>query len=178
MMGLEQRVATHCLQHNLRVELSYQMPPGYETAFGTYAPDSHTLHLNVGLLKDAPQTDALFYLYHELRHAEQYQHPERFDSTIRESLPYVILYDGHCFKQVDGHWRSCKLDGEETYFTAAYLSLPYELDANTYACQKVEVETDSASAAEAFRHFWLPEHPLPQEEFVRLFQQIDRALRQ
>lgn len=77
-------------------------------------------------------------MYHELRHAMQYLKPERFDETIQESRFYVVLYNGTCFKLVDHDWKECVLDGEEEYFTAAYLSLPYEMDANTFAYERVK----------------------------------------
>ena len=165
----------HCQRHGLEVTLSIDMPAGYETAFGTYVPETKALHLNVRLLQDSPCPDALFYLYHELRHAEQYQHPERFSEAIRRSLPYVILYNGSCFKQTSQGWKSCRFTGEENFFTAAYLSLPYELDANAYACRQLEA-AGFTTAAEQQRQFWLPAAPLPEAELFRLFQRIDNAI--
>lgn len=166
-------IDAQCRQHGLTLTLSTDMPAGYETAFGTYVPETRTLHLNTSLLQGAPHTDALFYLYHELRHAEQYQHPERFSGIIRHSLPYVLLYNGHCFKQTDTGWASCQLEGDEAWFTRAYLSLPYEMDANEYACRRLE---RAGLDAAHLRSLWIPAQPLPEAEFARLFQQIDEAL--
>lgn len=175
MIDYQAIIDAHCRQCGLTLSLSTNMPEGYETAFGTYVPEARTLHLNTTLLKGAPRADALFYLYHELRHAEQYQHPERFSEIIQQSLPYVILYNGRCFKQTATGWASCQLDGNEAWFTRAYLSLPYELDANSYACRQLECEGLDA-AAENLHRFWIPAQPLPEAEFVRLFQQIDEAV--
>ena len=87
-------VESICAERGLSVVLSWDMPQGYETANGTFDPVAKTLFLNPAVLQSAPEYEAMFYLVHELRHAEQYQHPERFDETIRRSLPYVVLYDG------------------------------------------------------------------------------------
>ena len=126
-----------CKEKDIAVHLSEKMPEGYETAFGSYDVTCNTLFLNSKLLRQAEQYESLFYLYHELRHAEQYLHPERFGPEIQQSRQYVILYNGICFKLVGGVWRQCVLQGEEAYFTDAYKSLPYELDANDFAFRKV-----------------------------------------
>lgn len=173
MINHQTIIDTHCRQYGLSLSLSTAMPEGYETACGTYVPETKTLHLNTALLAGAPVPDALFALYHELRHAEQYQHPERFNEVIRQSLAYVILYNGQCFKQTAQGWHSCKLPGDEAWFTLAYLSLPYELDANEYACSRLEQE---GLNADLLRRLWLPADPLPADEFPRLFRQIDDAL--
>lgn len=91
-------VESICAERGLSVVLSWDMPQGYETANGTFDPVAKTLFLNPAVLQSAPEYEAMFYLVHELRHAEQYQHPERFDAMIRVSLPYVVLYDGTCFR--------------------------------------------------------------------------------
>jgi len=163
----------HCRACALSVTLSDIMPAGYETAYGTYVPETKTLHLNTALLADAPPAEALFTLYHELRHAEQYQHPERFSQAIRQSLPYVILYNGQCFKQTAQGWHSCQLPGDEAWFTQVYLSLPYEQDANEDACRHLEQRDLDASK---LRQFWLPADSLPEEAFFPIFRQIDDAI--
>jgi len=111
-----------CIENDLAIKLSHDMPSGYETAFGTYDITINTLFLNLKMLEDAPEFEVLFYFYHELRHAEQYLHPERFELSIQESLPYVILYNGICYKLMGNTWYECKLEGED--FMDAYLSLP------------------------------------------------------
>lgn len=126
--NLSEKVTAFCRDHSLDVKLSSEMPAGYETAFGTYDVTVNTLFLNEKLLERAPQWEVLYYLYHELRHAMQYQHPEKFDPKIQESRFYVVLYNGVCFKLTDNCWQECTLEGED--FTQAYLHLPYEMDAN------------------------------------------------
>ena len=86
-------VESICAERGLSVVLSWDMPQGYETANGTFDPVAKTLFLNPAVLQSAAEYEAMFYLVHELRHAEQYQHPERFDAMIRVSLPYVVLYE-------------------------------------------------------------------------------------
>lgn len=90
-------VESICAERGSSVALSWDMPQGYEMANGTFDPVVRTLFLNPIVLQGAPECEAMFYLVHELRHAEQYQHPERFDAMICESLPYVVLYNGTCF---------------------------------------------------------------------------------
>ena len=172
MIDYQAIVNAHCREYDLSLTLSADMPAGYETAFGTYVPETRVLHLNAALLQGAPRPDALFYLYHELRHAEQYQHPERFSPLLRDSLPYVLLYNGQCFRQAEDGWRSCRLTGDKAWFTRVYLSLPYELDANDYACRHLE---RNGLDATHLRQFWLPADPLPDEDLRRLFRQIDEA---
>lgn len=82
--NLSEKVAAFCRDHSLDVKLSSEMPAGYETAFGTYDVTVNTLFLNEKLLERAPQWEVLYYLYHELRHAMQYQHPEKFSPLIQE----------------------------------------------------------------------------------------------
>lgn len=131
-------VESICAERGLSVVLSWDMPQGYETANGTFDPVAKTLFLNPAVLQSAPEYEAMFYLVHELRHAEQYQHPERFDAMIRVSLPYVVLYDGTCFRLRGETWQECRLDGGEERFRDAYLGFPYEVDANEFAAQRVK----------------------------------------
>ena len=122
---IETLVSEFCAENQLSVQLSFEMPAGYETAFGTYDVTVNTLFFNLEMLKDAPEYEVLFYLYHELRHTAQYLHPEMFGAQIRESRVYVILYNGICYKLASDDWQECALEGDESYFTNAYLSLPY-----------------------------------------------------
>ena len=114
------------------------MPKGYETANGTFDPTVNTLFINKEMLQSQPEYEQMFYLFHELRHALQYLHPESFDELISKSRLYVIQYDGTCYKLVDGEWKECKLDGLIEYFTELYLGQPYERDANDFAYEKVK----------------------------------------
>lgn len=45
----------------------------------------NTLYLNCNLLGNAPQWEALYYVYHELRYVMQDLKPELFDADIQES---------------------------------------------------------------------------------------------
>ncbi len=69
MSDIEIIVKNFCCENDLSVKLSYDMPSGYETAYGTYDITVNTLFLNVAILQDAPKYEVLFYLFHELRHA-------------------------------------------------------------------------------------------------------------
>ena len=62
------------------------MPKGYETANGTFDPTVNTLFINKEMLQSQPEYEQMFYLFHELRHALQYLHPERFDELISASM--------------------------------------------------------------------------------------------
>lgn len=108
------------------------MPKGYETANGTFDPTVNTLFINKEMLQSQPEYEQMFYLFHELRHALQYLHPERFDELISRSRLYVIQYDGTCYKLVDGEWKECKLEGSIEFFTELYLGQPHERDAKEF----------------------------------------------
>ena len=126
-------IAAFCQENNISVNLSHDMPAGYETAYGTYDVTINTLFLNLDILQNVPEFEVLFYLYHELRHAMQYLRPEFFDTKIQESRFYVVLYNGTCFKLMEKDLQECTLEGDEDYFNGAYMNLPYELDANAFA---------------------------------------------
>lgn len=177
MLDIKTYFERYCRKYDLDIALSWEMPEGYETAFGSFDPTCHTLFLNNSLLQSAPEREALFYLYHELRHALQYLRPELFDQQIQASRFYVILYNGVCYKLVVDAWKMCVLSGDTEYFKAAYLSLPYERDANDYAYQTVrKLRGDTAELRELVSA-WTPAAPLPQEELERLFCLIDTSIR-
>lgn len=170
---IESIIAAFCKEYRLDVMLSCDMPTGYETAYGTYDVTINTLFLNLQLLHDAPEYEVLFYLFHELRHAVQYLHPELFDPQIRESCFYVVLYNGICYKLAGGTWHEVVLEGTEEYFTHAYMSLPYELDANAFAYEKVkEICGDTVQLRELFT-YWVPSEQMQYPELETLFRQID-----
>ena len=170
---IESIIAAFCKEYRLDVMLSCDMPTGYETAYGTYDVTINTLFLNLQLLHDAPGYEVLFYLFHELRHAVQYLHPELFDPQIRESRFYVVLYNGICYKLVGNAWQKAVLEGTEEYYTRAYMSLPYELDANAFAYEKVkEICGDTVQLRELFT-YWVPSEQMQYPELETLFRQID-----
>ena len=110
MLDIEVYFERYCKEHDLEIALSWEMPEGYETAFGSFDPTRRTLFLNKSLLRTAPEEEALFYLYHELRHALQYLRPELFDQQVQTSRFYVVLYNGVCYKLVDNTWKMYVLE--------------------------------------------------------------------
>lgn len=176
MLDIKIYFERYCRKYDLDIALSWEMPEGYETAFGSFDPTCHTLFLNNSLLQSAPEQEALFYLYHELRHALQYLCPERFDQQIQTSRFYVILYNGVCYKLVDDAWKMCVLSGDTEYFNAAYLSLPYERDANEYAYQTVGKLCGNTAELRELGSMWTPAKPLSPEELGRLFCLIDKSI--
>lgn len=176
MSNIEIIVKDFCRENGLFVKLSYNMPSGYETAYGTYDITANTLFLNVEILKDAPKYEVLFYLFHELRHAMQYLCPALFDEQIQESRFYVVLYSGVCFKLVDNQWQECTLEGSEEYFTRMYMSLPYELDANIFAYEKVKGMCGDMEELRELYAFWTPKDKFEYSEHKKLFCLIDDAL--
>ncbi len=163
-----------CEKNDITVTLSYEMPEGYETAFGTYDVTVNTLFFNRKVLQGASEYEALFYLYHELRHALQYLKPTAFDAKIQESRFYVILYNGVCYKLVNQVWKECTLDGD---FCNAYLSLPYEIDANQFAYQQVVKWCGGSTALQTLYQSWLPEKAVDHHELQRVFCRIDDAIK-
>ena len=169
-------IEVFCRESNIAVNLSHNMPVGYETAFGTYDVTVNTLFLNTAILHDAPEYEVLFYLFHELRHAVQYLRPELFDAQIQGSRFYVVLYNGVCFKLEGNVWQEVALEGEEDYFTSAYLSLPYELDANAFAYEKVRSLCGDLPELRALYSAWVPAERWSYEDLCKLFRLIDQSL--
>ena len=172
---IESIIAGFCKENSLVVTLSCDMPIGYETAYGTYDVTINTLFLNVQLLQDAPEHEVLFYLFHELRHAMQYLRPESFAPQIQESRFYVVLYNGVCYKLVDNAWQEVVMEGAEDYFTRAYMSLPYELDANAFAYEKVKELCGKSDELQSLYSFWIPAEIMDYVELHDLFIRIDTA---
>lgn len=176
MIQIRETVQAYCRENRISVSLSFEMPEGYDHAHGTYDMLQNTLFLNTGILQESMDVQAMYYLIHELRHAVQYQHPERFDAEIRKSLPYVILYNGTCFRLYEGKWHECRLEGEETYFTKAYLNLPYEKDANIHAYKMTKEKSGGSDELEKLAALWIPESGFDEEEYRKLFSRIDQQL--
>lgn len=121
------------LARGMDIKLSFIAPMGYETSNGTFDICEHMLFLNFEHIKNKPEYEIVFCLFHELRHAEQYLFPEKFGSEIQKSIKYVVLYNGTCYKLLDKKWGECKMNANEWDFVQVYKSLPYELDANEFA---------------------------------------------
>lgn len=178
MKDIQTIITDFCTENKLSIRLSYRMPAGYETAFGTYDVTVNTLFLNRAALSNAPEYEVLFYLFHELRHAMQYRCPQLFDRQIRKSLPYVVLYNGCCYRLKENVWHEVTLDGAENYFTQAYLSLPYEWDANAFAHEQVKALCGDTAELRALYDFWTPRCKLGDSEMEKLFLRIDNALKE
>ena len=176
-MDIFEIVNSFCRENGISVNISYDMPIEYETAYGTYDVTINTLFLNEAILKNAPQYEVLFYLFHELRHAMQYLCPHLFSEQIQKSRIYVVLYDGTCYKLIDNEWQKCFLDGSEEYFTRVYITLPYELDANTFAYEKTkEICGDTAELQELYS-YWIPKDRFDYEKHKKVFCLIDDVLK-
>ncbi len=177
-LEIENIVGEFCRKTGIEVKLSFDMPAGYETAYGTYDVTQNTLFFNADILHGAPLHEVLFYLFHELRHAVQYQHPTLFSEEIRESIFYVILYNGVCFKLIDNEWIECYLNNADgNYLTRAYMSLPYEIDANMYAYEKAKEICGDTAELNALLDCWLPNDKLDYIEHKKLFRMIDSAVK-
>ena len=173
MVDYEKHFRRYCEDTNLSINLSFDMLEGYETAHGTFDPTVNTLFINKEMLQSQPEYEQMFYLFHELCHALQYLHPERFDELISESRLYVIQYDGTCYKLVDGEWKECKLDGSTERFTELYLGQPYERDANDFAYEKVKEFFGDSPELQELHAFWTPKKPISDQAYEELYRQID-----
>jgi hypothetical protein len=169
-------VKDFCLENEISVILSFDMPFGYETAYGTYDVTINTLFLNMELLKNAPRYKVLFYLFHELRHALQYLRPSLFSEQIQHSRFYVVLYNGICFKLVDNKWLECILEDSEEYFTNIYLNIPYEIDANAFAYDKTKEICGDTLELKELCSFWMPAKKIKYDDCKTIFRRIDDKL--
>ena len=152
------------------------MPVGYQNANGTFDVSSKTVFINAVRLNDAPNHEKAFYFFHELRHASQYLCPDQFSGSIQRSLQYIIQYDGTCYKQVNGSYHKCKLDGSEEYFTNLYLGQPHEVDANVFAFEQTRNLYGDSAELKVLFDFWMPRQPVPIETYNAVFSQIDESI--
>ena len=171
---LQMHAETYRQENDLLLKICFEMPACYEAANGMYEPESQTLFINQAKLESAPAYEALFYLYHELRHAVQYQKPDHFEAMIVRSLDYVVGHDGKCWKRINKTWKACRLAGSESYFTQMYLAQPNESDANAFAFQTVKEILGNSEALQALYSFWKPVEEVSAEQYNDLYRQIDR----
>ena len=165
-----------CKDNELELVLSFDMPTGYEAANGTFDVESKTVFINAEQLKEAPDYEKAFFLFHELRHALQYLSPERFSDAINRSIQYVIIYDGTCYKAINSKYYKCKLEGSEEFFTDVYLGQPYEVDANAFAYKRVkEIYGDSEDLRKLYE-FWIPNRPVSDDLYNLIFAKIDEII--
>ena len=91
----------------------------------------------------------------------------------RRTLPYTIMFDGTCYKLIDGKYLECKLDGGEELFTDVYLGRPYEVDANNFADEQVrKLYGDSEELRKLFE-VWMPKKPVSDEAYSAYYDLID-----
>ncbi len=160
-------------ENSLDLSLSFTMPEGYETANGTFDIASKTVFINAEYLDGLPDYEKAFYFFHELRHAAQYLHPEQFSDAIVRSSRYVIMYDGTCGRLVNGQYYECRLEGDGEFFTDAYLGQPYEADANTFACERVKALYGDSEGLQKLFSSWMPRHPVTEDRYRAIYDQID-----
>ncbi len=163
----------YCDDNKLDLLLSFNMPEGYETANGTFDVESKTVFINAECLKEAPDYEKTFFLFHELRHASQYLCPDLFGNAISRSLQYVIMYDGTCYKIISGKYCECKLEGGEEFFTNVYLGQPYEVDANQYAYEQAKKICGESDGLRDLYEFWMPVQPVPESVYDSVYALID-----
>lgn len=166
----------YCETNKLELSLSFEMPCGYETAYGTFDVESKTVFINAEYLKDAPDCEKAFYLFHELRHASQYLCPDLFSCEVNRSLQYVIMFDGTCFKIINGKYYECKLEGGEDYFSNIYLGQPYEVDANKYAYEQAKRLFGETNDLRKLYEFWTPCPPVPNDVYESVYSLIDERI--
>ena len=166
----------YCEENKLSLSLSYTMPCGYETAFGTFDLNLQTIFINKNLLKDKEEYEQAFYLFHELRHALQYSNPQSFNNIINESLSYIIMYDGTCYKQVGDKYYKYKINGDEEFLKNLYVSQPYEMDANEYAYKKASEVMGFSKELEQLYHRWMPKSRVPNEIYRLIYKEIDKGI--
>ena len=162
--------------NKLDLTLSFNMPVGYETANSTFDAESKTIFINTDYLKEAPDYEKAFYLFHELRHSSQVLCPERFSGAVNRSIQYVIMYDGTCYKIINGKYYECKLEGGEEYFTNIYLGQPYEADANQYAYEQVKKICGDSDDLRKLYEFWIPDQPVPDDVYDLVYGLIDEKI--
>lgn len=176
MVDVKKYFTQYCKDYNLHILFSVDMPDGYKTAYGTFDITKKTLFYNENMLADKPEYMQLFFLFHELRHTLQYCQPELFDEMIHRSLPYVIMYNGVCYLKQGDIWKECILEGTEEFFTNAYLGHPCEVDANLYAYEAVKNICGESKELDSLFQSFLPEKTLSDEQYLELYDTIDRAV--
>lgn len=164
----------YCNNEGLDLHLSFDMPSGYENANGTFDVTTKTVFINAKNLHKSPDYEKLFFLFHELRHAAQYLVPSKFDESICKSLQYAIMYDGICYKLIDGVYHECKIDGAEDLLINLYLGQPYEVDANSFAYEQTKSIYGDSESLKKLYGFWIPRQPIPSEVFDSVFALIDK----
>lgn len=87
------------------------------------------------------------------------------------------MYDGTCYKRVNGKYLECKLDGNKEYFTNLYLGQPYEVDANTFVYEQVKMLYGDSKGLKELYESWVPHQPVPSETYEAVFAIIDEKIK-
>ena len=165
-----------CRDNKLKLSLSYDMPKGYETANGTFDVAKKIVFINKEMLADFPEIEQCFYLFHELRHAMQYLSAHLFDDYIVKSMQYVIMFDGTCYKLIDGKYYKVKLEGEENYFLQLYKGQPYEVDANIFAFEKTKELYGMSNELQDLYEFYLHNCAMDMTKYEEIYSLIDKEI--
>jgi hypothetical protein len=86
------------------------------------------------------------------------------------------MFDGTCYKVIEGHYHQCNLDGEEDELINLYLGQPYEVDANTFAYEQTKAVYGELEALRKLYEFWIPRQPVPNEVYDSVFSTIDKKV--
>lgn len=87
------------------------------------------------------------------------------------------MYDGTCYKIVNGKYYECKLEGGEEYYSNIYLGQPYEVDANQYAYEQVKKICGDSDDLRKLYEFWIPSQPVPDDIYDSVYALIDEKIR-
>lgn len=176
MIDIVELVNKYCIDNDLQINLSFNMPKGYENANAMYDNKIKTIFMNLNVIGKLKDYEQCFYLYHELRHASQYNKPNDFNTLLIKSLDYVIMYNGICYKMVDETYKMTHIDGDEEYFLNAYLSQPYEIDANRYAYEVTKSKYGYINELDELLNFYIPKKELSDQELDEIYKIIDNKV--
>ncbi len=174
MIDIAKIINEYCFENKITVGLSLEMPSGYETANGMYDDETKMIYMNPNI--ELPEYEQAFYLYHELRHALQYNQSEGFSDELIMSLGYVIMFDGTCYKNIDGRYFECRIEGEEDYLSDLYKGQLYEADANHYAYETVKKAYGDIPELKELYDFFRPARDVSFDEYKTIYQLIDEKI--
>ncbi len=86
------------------------------------------------------------------------------------------MYDGTCYKVVNGKYCECKLEGGEKYFTNIYLGQPYEVDANKYAYEQAKRIYGDSDGLNNLYESWMPTQPVSDDVYDSVYALIDEKI--
>jgi len=174
MIDAARIVNDYCLENNLSLGISFNMPSGYESANGMYDDETKTIYINLN--NNLPEYEQAFYLYHELRHALQYNQSEHFSDELIMSLRYVIMYDGTCYKNINGSYLKRKINGESNYLLDLYKGQLYEVDANNFAYEMAKKVYGDIPELKELYNLFRPTRYVSFNEYKQIYALIDVKL--